>query len=320
MNTLEIVVPCFNEQDCILPLYKAIHSVLRQIDIDWAIIFVNDGSKDQTIDIIKNLSAQHPHEIKYITFSRNFGKEAAIYAGLLYSSAQYVALMDADMQHPPYLLSEMILALDNGYDCCGAKRITRDGEPVIKSILSKLFYKIINYATSMQLTPGGSDYRMLKRPVVEAIISMKEYERFTKGIFSYVGFDTKWIEYENVKRIAGHTKWSIKNLTRYAFNGYFAFATAPLRLAVYLGFFIDVIAFLLSIAFIIKMLSSDTPRTGYGTIVCLITFFGGTIILLLGVIGEYLARIFTETKKRPLYIVKDTNIKIKTEGKYKTNA
>lgn len=310
MKTLDIVVPCYNEAECVELFYEDMAKTLSQVpDIKYSIIYVNDGSKDNTLGCLKKLAEKHGGEVvKYISFSRNFGKESAIFAGLSYSTADYVVLMDADLQHPSSLLPEMIQALDEGYDCCGARRVTREGEPVVRSFLSRTFYKIINKVTEMELVQGGSDFRMMKRCVVDAMLMMEERERFTKGIMSWVGFNTKWIEYENVERAAGETKWSMRGLMAYALSGFMAFATAPLRIAVWLGFTIDAITVVAVIWFAISTLSSDMPRTGYGTIVCLIAFFGGTIILLLGIIGEYMARIYTEVKKRPIFLVKDTNI------------
>lgn len=309
-HKLEIVVPCYNEAECVPILFDHLKAALDPIaGLQWAVIYVNDGSKDQTLPEIEELAAKWGDEkVKYISFSRNFGKESAIYAGLSYSEAEYVALMDADLQHPPELLPEMMAALDEGYDCCGARRVDRKGEPVIRSGLSRLFYKEINKLTTMNLVQGGSDYRMMKRPVVEAMLSVEERERFTKGILSWVGFRTKWIDYENVPRAAGKTKWSMKGLTSYAVNGFFAFATTPLRFAVWLGILIDVVTLVGLIWTLVSALVSDGPRTGFSTIVLLIMFFGGTIILILGIIGEYLARIYLEVKKRPIYIVRDTNI------------
>ncbi len=315
MRTLDIVVPCYNEAECVELFYEDITKTLSQVsDLKYSIIYVNDGSRDNTLGCLKKLAEAHGNDVvKYISFSRNFGKESAIFAGLSYSTADYVVLMDADLQHPSSLLPEMIEALEEGYDCCGARRVTREGEPVIRSFLSRTFYKIINKVTSMELVQGGSDFRMMKRCVVDSMLLMEERERFTKGIMSWVGFSTKWIEYENVERAAGETKWSMSGLMAYALSGFMAFATAPLRLAVYLGLTIDVITLIATIWFAISTLTSDMPRTGYGTIVCLIAFFGGTIILLLGIIGEYMARIYTEVKKRPIFLVKDTNI-VKTKS------
>ena len=314
MRTLDIVVPCYNEAECVELFYEDMKKTLSQVpDLKYSIIYVNDGSRDNTLGCLKKLAETHGNDVvKYISFSRNFGKESAIFAGLSYSTAEYVVLMDADLQHPSSLLPQILEALEEGYDCCGARRVTREGEPVIRSFLSRTFYKVINKVTSMELVQGGSDFRMMKRCVVDSMLMMEERERFTKGIMSWVGFSTKWIEYENVERAAGETKWSMSGLMAYALSGFMAFATAPLRLAVYLGLVIDAVTVVATIWFAISTLTSDMPRTGYGTIVCLIAFFGGTIILLLGIIGEYMARIYNEVKKRPIFLVKDTNI-IKTK-------
>lgn len=310
MRTLDIVVPCYNEAECVELFYDDMKKTLSQVpDLEYSIIYVNDGSRDNTLGRLKELAEKHGGDkVKYISFSRNFGKESAIFAGLSYSTAEYVVLMDADLQHPSSLLPEMIEALDEGYDCCGACRVSREGEPIVRSFLSRTFYKVINKVTEMELVQGGSDFRMMKHCMVDAMLMMEERERFTKGIMSWVGFNTKWIEYENVERAAGETKWSMRGLMAYALSGFMAFATAPLRIAVWLGFAIDAVTVVAVIWFAISTLNSDMPRTGYGTIVCLIAFFGGTIIMLLGIIGEYMARIYTEVKKRPIFLVKDTNI------------
>ena len=309
MTTLEIVVPCYNEADCISLLYEHLCSALEKESIRWSIILVNDGSRDKSLEKMIYLADKYGEDkVKYISLSRNFGKESALYAGLQNATADYVALMDADLQHPPELLPKMIAALDEGYDCCGARRVDRGGEPVIRSSMSKLFYSMINHVTSMTLVQGGSDYRMMKLPVVKAMVSLGERERFTKGIMSWVGFKTKWIDYNNVPRAAGKTKWSFRGLVKYAVNGFFAFATTPLRVAVWIGVLIDALTFVGAIWFIINTLSANGPRTGYGTLVILVSFFGGTIIMILGIIGEYLARIYLEVKKRPIYIIQNTNI------------
>lgn len=311
MRTLDIVVPCYNEAECIALLYEHIEKVLdADSGVSWSVIFVNDGSRDRTLEEIKKLAeSKGQDKVKYVSFSRNFGKESAIFAGLSYSTAEYTVLMDADLQHPPELLPEMIAALDSGYDCCGARRVTRKGEPVIRSGLSRLFYSVINRISGINLVQGGSDFRMMKRQMIDAMVSMEERERFTKGMMSWVGFNTKWIEYENVERAAGRTKWSMRGLMSYALSGFMAFVTTPLRAAVWLGFLIDAVTFVSAIIFAYNVFHSSGPRTGYGTMVILLAFFGGTIILLLGIIGEYMARIYMEVKKRPIFIVKDTNIK-----------
>lgn len=305
MRSLEIIVPCYNEAECVEAFYKSIKETFCALPINWSIIYVDDGSKDDTLRLIKCLAETAEGKVKYISFSRNFGKEAAIYAGFSYATADYVVLMDADLQHPPALLPQMIQALDEGYDCCGARRVTRAGEPKLRSLFSRGFYRIINHITDMQLVQGGSDFRMMRLPVIKAIVAMQERERFIKGILSWVGFKTKWIEYENVERAAGTTKWSFRALARYAVSGFFAFATAPLRFAVWLGMAIDVVTVVSAIVFLIRSLLYHGPRTGYSTIVLLIAFFGGTIIFLLGVIGEYLARLYNESKKRPIFIAKE---------------
>lgn len=316
-RSLEIIVPCYNEAECVPVLFEHVKRALDDAEnLHWSVLYINDGSRDRTLQKIEKLEQTYgKKKVKYVSFSRNFGKEAAIYAGLSYSEADYIALMDADLQHPPELLPQMISVLDEGYDCCGARRVDRKGEPIVRSALSRLFYDTINRLTTMHLVQGGSDFRMIKRPVAEAMLALGERERFTKGILSWVGFSTKWIEYENVPRAAGTTKWSMRGLMHYAVNGFFAFATTPLRAAVWLGILIDSVTLIGAIWFMISILRSDGPRTGFGTLVILIAFFGGTIIMILGVIGEYLARIYLEVKKRPLFIVKDTNIEHKQSRK-----
>lgn len=304
-------MPCYNEEDCIQLLYAEIEKVFLTVGggYFYTVIFVDDGSGDHTLRVIKELIQEKGQNlVKYISFSRNFGKEAAIYAGLSYSTADYVVLMDADLQHPPSLIPQMLLKMEEGYDCCGARRVSRKGEPKFRSFFSKGFYRVMKRLTGLEMVQGGSDYRMMTRQVVSTVVSMKEKERFTKGILSWVGFHTYWIEYENVERAAGQTKWSFGGLIRYALNGFIGFATTPLRAAVWLGFTIDVITLVCGIYFFIANLKSDGARTGYATIVILLMFFGGTIILILGVIGEYLARIYMESKDRPLFVLKDSNI------------
>ena len=309
MKTLDIIVPCYNEAECVEAFYHGVEEALRDVEVEWSIIYVNDGSKDDTLPAVKALAdSAGEARVKYLSFSRNFGKEAAIYAGLSHAQGDYTVLMDADLQHPPALLPQMLAAMEEGYDCCGARRVTRQGEPKLRSALSRLFYKLINRVSEMQLVQGGSDFRMMSREVVQAVVSLQEHERFTKGILSWVGFRTKWIDYENVERVAGTTKWSFGGLVRYAVSGFFAFATAPLRLAVWIGILTAAISAVCAVVVFIGALFESGPRTGYATIVLLIMFFGGLIVFLLGVIGEYLARIYTEVKKRPLFIVNDTNI------------
>lgn len=308
MKTIDIVVPCYNEELCVKPLYNAVNDVMRrESGYETSILFVDDGSRDGTIEQVKELTEENV-KVKYMSFSRNFGKEAAIFAGLVNSTGDIVVLMDADLQHPPELLPQMLRELENGYDCCGARRVDRKGEPPIRSIFSRQFYSLMKKATGLELVQGGSDFRAMKRIVVDAVVAMPEKERFTKGILSWVGFDIKWLEYENVERKYGETKWSFWGLMKYAMNGFFSFSTFPLRMAVYLGFFIDVIAVLYAVLTLVSVVTTDAPRTGYATIVLLLLFFGGTIILILGIVGEYIARLYYEVKNRPVYIVKEKKL------------
>lgn len=307
---IEIVIPCFNEEACIPLVYQAVHKIGQNIDrYKISLLYVDDGSRDTTLVRIKEvLQYADPDEVHYISFARNFGKEAAIYAGLSNSKADYIALMDADLQHPPELLIEMIKGIEEGYECCGARRVNRNGEPLIRSTCSKMFYRIISGISSIQMEQGTTDYRLMTRKFVNAVLSMSEKNRFTKGIFSWVGFQTKWVEYENVERAAGNTKWSFSGLLRYAVNGFMSFATTPLRGAVYLGFLVMIMAFMYGITVFINAVNSNGVRTGYSTILFAVLMLGSIIILLLGVIGEYLARIYMEVKNRPIYIAKEEKL------------
>lgn len=309
MKTLQIIVPCYNEAECVELFYQRVEQTFAKTEIDWSILYVDDGSRDGTLKKIRKLADEKGDtRVKYISFSRNFGKEAAIYAGLENARGDYIALMDADLQHPPEMLPEMIAVLEQGADCCGARRVSRAGEPKLRSAFSRMFYAVINHVTDMHLVQGGSDFRVMRDAMVKAIVSMPERERFTKGMLSWVGFDTQWIEYENVERAAGKTKWSFWGLVRYGVNGFFSFAVAPLRIVIWLGFLIDAVSAVCAVIFFFQALYSPGPRTGYGTLVLLVTFFGGATIFLLGVIGEYLARIYAEIKHRPIYISRETNL------------
>ena len=310
-QTIDIIVPCFNEQDCIVPFTEAIGEIIKKIDgYTWKIIFIDDGSSDNTLSEIKRVCDSYClAEIKYISFARNFGKEAALYAGLQKSDADYAIVMDVDLQHPPALITEMISTIENeDYDCVGARRVSRKGEPFIKSIFSRGFYYVINWVTGMRLVPGMTDYRIMKRKVVQAIASMPERERFIKGIYSWVGFKTKWIEYENVERTHGTSKWSIKGLWNYAKSGFIAFATTPLRGVIYVGMLAVIAAVIYAIKLLGSTLSGAREWQDTTTIILLLLFFGGVIITVLGIIGEYIARIYMEVKERPIYITRDSNI------------
>ena len=279
MRTLDVIIPCYNEEPCIDLIYQHLSETLDACDdLQWSVIFVDDGSSDHTLEKIKQLSGCTPEgPVRYVSFSRNFGKESAIYAGLSYSTADYVVLMDADLQHPPELLPRMMEALEEGYDCCGAKRVTRGGEPPVRSMLSKAFYRLTNVFMNVDLHNGGSD------------------------------FQTKWIEYENVERVAGTTKWSVRSLTRYALSGIISFSKAPFLWAVWLGGLIDLAALVAAVIFIVR----TVIRSGVwvpGILIVLGLFFMGTVFILLGMLGEYMAQIYQEVQRRPVFIVKQTNI------------
>ncbi|MCR5249863.1 MAG: glycosyltransferase family 2 protein [Lachnospiraceae bacterium] len=311
MKHIEIIVPCYNEEACIRLLYDAVEKVFRENkDYRWSLLYVNDGSRDGTLAELKKLREAEPEHVEFISFARNFGKESAIYAGLENSRGDLVVLMDADLQHPPEMLPEMIKGIEEGFDCCGARRVSRKGEPILRSAFSRMFYGFINRVTDMELVQGGSDYRVMSRQMVNAMLQLSERERFTKGIMSWVGFETKWIPYENVKRAAGKSKWSFFGLVRYAANGFMAFATTPLRAVVWLGILIVAFSLAFAIWTVVDALRHpESIGSGYATIVILISFFSGVIITILGVIGEYMARIYVELKHRPIYIEKLNTIK-----------
>lgn len=312
MKTIEIIVPCYNEENCVSLVYTRVKEVFERLkEHDFIVTYIDDGSKDNTLQEIKKVVAgADKGKVQYLSFSRNFGKEAAIYAGLSKSTGDYVTIMDADLQHPPELLVEMMAAIEEeGYDCASARRVSRKGEPPIRSVFSKAFYRVISKMTAVELVPGSTDYRLMTRKVVEAIVSMPEYERFTKGLYAWAGYKNKWIEYRNVERAAGKSKWSFWGLLRYAYSGFISFATTPLRGVVYFG----ILTVLVSVASAIYILigainSGGDNRTGYASIMILILFLGGVIITILGMIGEYLARIYMEVKRRPIYFERESNI------------
>ncbi|MCM1544988.1 MAG: glycosyltransferase family 2 protein [Ruminococcus sp.] len=308
MKTIEMIVPCFNESDVLNMFYDEVTPVMQSLSgFDYSFIFVNDGSRDSTLEIIKSLAEKDSH-VKYISFSRNFGKEAAMLSGLRYSSADYVGILDADLQHSPELIPEMVAALNDGYDVAAAKRSDRKGESKLKSFLSESFYKFANKLTEVEIDNGAQDYRIMKRKVVEAILSLTEYNRFTKGIFSWVGFKTKWFEHENRERAAGTTKWNISKLLKYAIDGILGFSNAPLRLSFNLGVLSAAIGVIYALVFLIIHYGINPAFSGTHIILAVILIIGGVILLCLGIIGEYLARIYNEIKGRPVFIVDETNI------------
>lgn len=302
------IVPCFNEEEVIPLYYEEMQKVRKQEEgkIDFEIIFIDDGSKDKTLEVIKKLSEQDEC-IHYVSFSRNFGKEAAMYAGFEHANGEYVVTMDVDLQDPPHLIPEMIRSIEEeGYDSVATRRVTRKGEPPIRSFFARRFYGLINKISDADIVDGARDFRMMKRDMVNAILSMPEYNRFTKGIFGWVGFKTKWIEFENVERAAGETKWSFWKLFRYALEGIIAFSTVPLTIVSLIGVIVCIIAFLFLLFVVIRAAIFGDPAAGWPSLICVISFLSGIQLLGIGVVGMYLSKTYLETKKRPIYIKKES--------------
>lgn len=309
MNTVDIIVPCYNEAEGLELFYSETTKVLQSLQKNYIFrfIFVNDGSSDATLEILIDLASRFPR-ISYLSFSRNFGKEAAMYAGLQASTADYVIIMDADLQHPPELIPQMAASLEAGHDCCAAMRTSRKGESPIRSLFSSLFYHVSNRMTNVTLANGAVDYRMMTRQMVDSILKLCEVERFSKGIFAWVGFDTEWIPYENVERTVGSSKWSFKSLSRYAIDGITSFSVVPLRLLALAGGIISFAAFVYILVTLIQTLICGIDVPGYVTTLCTVLFLGGLIELSIGVVGEYVAHIYMEAKNRPIYLLKESHI------------
>lgn len=308
---VSVVCPCYNEEP-MLPLYYAAMNervFARLTDYDFELIFVNDGSKDRTLPMLREL-AKADERVKYISFSRNFGKEAAMYAGLRHAKGDFVCVMDADLQDPPELIEQMLARLnDEDRDCVATRRVTRKGEPKIRSAFARAFYRVINRISDTEFVDGARDFRMMRRCVVDAVLSLGEYHRFSKGIFMWVGFDTVWLEYENVERAAGETKWSFWKLMRYAIEGIISFSVAPLQLATAVGSVVSAVALVYMVIRVVIAMIWGNPVAGYPSLLSIILFLGGFILLALGIIGEYVARTYMQVKQRPIYIQKETNIK-----------
>lgn len=301
---LSIVVPAYNEQESLPLFYEAIINIESQIqDTDIEIIIIDDGSKDNTLSVIKKLH-EKDSRVHYVSFSRNFGKEAGIYAGLEHAKGDYVVMMDADLQDPPALLPEMLKYLESGeYQCVATRRVDRKGEPPIRSWFARKFYRLMNKISDTDIVDGARDYQMMTRKVVEAILSMGEYNRFSKGIFGWVGFKRKWLEFENTERIAGETKWSFWKLFIYAIDGIVAFSTAPLTMVSVLGILMCLLAFIFIIVIIVRTIVFGDPTNGWPSMVCIILLVSGIQLSCLGIIGQYMAKTYLETKRRPIYIV-----------------
>lgn len=301
MDKISIVVPCYNEEASIPIFYKVIEETLKSMKIDYELIFIDDGSKDKTLEILKNIKDKH---VKYISFSRNFGKEAAIYAGLNECSGDFVATMDVDLQDPPSLIPIMYETLKKeDFDCIGTRRVTRKGEPKIRSFFARMFYKIINKISNVEMVDGARDFRLMTRQMVDSILSLKEYNRYSKGIFSFVGFKTKWLEYENIERVAGETKWSFFKLFIYAIEGIVAFSNFPLIISI----IFSILSFISSIILLIIMIINGFKELL--VILSVLLFIFGLLFLILGIIGVYVGKIILEVRKRPIYVVRESNLR-----------
>ncbi len=307
--SISIVVPCYNEQESLPLFYKEFCALTeRMAPEEFELLLIDDGSRDGTLPLMRELAAQDSR-VKYLSFSRNFGKEAGIYAGLENATGDYVAIMDADLQDPPSLLPEMYKAVrEEGYDSVATRRVTRKGEPPIRSWFARKFYKLMSRISKTDLVDGARDYRLMNRKFVNAVLSMGEYNRFSKGLFGWVGFKTKWLEFENVERAAGETKWSFWSLFTYALDGIMAFSTAPLVLSTVIGLLLSLLAFAATLFVIIRRMVFGDPVAGWASTICIILFLGGLQMLFIGILGQYFAKAYLELKKRPIYLTGETNI------------
>ena len=307
MALLSVIVPCYNEEENVGCFYDELmknRAFLEEKELDLEVIYVDDGSKDATVAEIKKL-AQKDNRVRMISFSRNFGKESAIFAGFQKSKGDYVVMMDVDLQDPPALLPEMFSYMEQGYDSVATRRVSRKGEPVIRSFFARMFYKLMNKISKADIVDGARDYRLMTRQVVDSILAMGEYNRFSKGIFGWVGYKTKWIEYENIERLHGETKWSFWKLFIYSIEGITAFSTVPLAIASVMGVFFCAAAFLMILFILIRSLVWTDPVGGWPSLVCIICMVSGVQLLCIGIIGQYLSKTYLEVKHRPIYLVKE---------------
>lgn len=311
---LSLIVPCFNEQAALPLFYDEVTAVLNTMQCAYEILFVNDGSRDETLAILKGFAAKDEH-VTYLSLSRNFGKEAAMYAGFCNASGDYVAVMDADMQDPPALLPEMVKMLETGeYDSVATRRVNREGEPPIRSWFARRFYKLINRISDADIVDGARDFRLMKREMVDAIVAMSEYNRFSKGIFGWIGFKTYWLPYQNVERVAGETKWNFWKLLKYAFDGIINFSEVPLSIASWSGIGMAFVAAIMLVVIIIRRLCFGDPVAGWASTMCVIVFIGAIQLFCIGIMGQYLAKTYNEAKKRPHYIISESNKEVKKIG------
>lgn len=311
---LSLIVPCFNEQAALPLFYDEVTRVLNTMQCAYEILFVNDGSRDETLAILKGFAEKDEH-VTYLSLSRNFGKEAAMYAGFCNASGDYVAVMDADMQDPPALLPEMVKMLETGeYDSVATRRVNREGEPPIRSWFARRFYKLINRISDADIVDGARDFRLMKREMVDAIVAMSEYNRFSKGIFGWIGFKTYWLPYQNVERVAGETKWNFWKLLKYAFDGIINFSEVPLSIASWSGIGMAFVASIMLVVIIVRRLCFGDPVAGWASTMCVIVFIGAIQLFCIGIMGQYLAKTYNETKKRPHYIISESNKEVKKIG------
>lgn len=310
MSLLTVIVPCYNEQEAIPFFYEEMLKTIDVFnknypDVEFEMLFIDDGSKDKTLEVLREYNKKDPR-VRYVSFSRNFGKESGIYAGLENSKGDYVVIMDADLQDPPSLLPDMYKAVtEDGFDSAATRRVNRKGEPPIRSFFARMFYKIMRKISNTDIVDGARDYRIMSRQMVDAILSLGEYNRFTKGIYGWVGFETKWFEFENVERVAGETKWSFWRLLLYSLEGVIGFSTAPLTIASFFGILCMLFAFIMIVFIIIRKLVHGDPTSGWPSLVCIITLIAGMQLFCIGIVGQYLAKTYLETKNRPIYIAKE---------------
>lgn len=303
---ISVIVPCFNEEEAIPLFYQEMEKIRRQLSETFEYLFINDGSKDRTLAVLRDLADQDK-AVQYLSFSRNFGKEAALYAGLKEARGDLVTVMDVDLQDPPEMLMEMKAMLDRNpdLDCVGTRRVTRAGEPPIRSVFASLFYKMMNKISQVDVVDGARDFRLMRRHMVDGILEVSEYNRFSKGIFAWVGFETEYLPYENVERVAGKTSWSFWNLLSYSIEGIVNFSEVPLNIASYLGFLTFLFSLLMMVVIIFKTIVFGDPTIGWPSTICIILFLGGLQLMTIGILGKYISKVFLETKKRPIYLVKE---------------
>ena len=316
-DLISVVVPCYNESEALPKFMEVLDGIIARMNyVDFQVVLVNDGSRDNTLEVMKKISADEA-VVKYVSFSRNFGKEAAMYAGLAHADGDYVAIMDADLQDPPEFLEEMYKAVtEEGYDCAAARRVTRKGEPPIRSFFARMFYKLMAKMSTTEVVDGARDFRLMNRKFVDALLNCHEYNRFSKGMFGWVGFKTKWIAYENVERVAGQTKWNFWSLFKYRIEGIVAFSTTPLVFASFIGILFCLIAFIAVLFIVIRKFAFGDPVAGWASMTCIITFLGGLQLFFMGVFGQYLAKTYLEVKDRPIYIVSETDMEEKEGVRY----